>query len=153
MKFFALALVASACAHGPAPLPTLELEASGGGTGRVAAGRPQAIAFLATYCLPCIAQLPALGKLAKDYRGRVEVVGVYFDVEGDLTVQPFLERYHPPFPSLLAGDDVAIGASPFGKISELPATLFLDRDGRPVASVSGVASLETLEAGAQAALR
>ncbi len=132
----------------------MDLPEASGGAARIADGHPQAIAFLATYCLPCIAQLRPLADLHEAFAPRgLEVLSVFFDTEGEAVVQPFAERYHLPFPALIAGDEIASGRSPLGRVPELPATLFLDRAGRPVASVSGLADLPLLARAAEAALR
>lgn len=33
----------------------------------------------ATWCPPCVAEIPALGQIARDYAGRVEVIGLQYD--------------------------------------------------------------------------
>lgn len=33
----------------------------------------------ATWCSPCVAEIPALGRIARNYAGRVEVIGLQYD--------------------------------------------------------------------------
>lgn len=101
--------------------------------------------FFSTWCIPCQAMEPFVAEAAR--AGSLEgfdVVGVGLDVEGRATIAPYVAVTRPPYPVVVGGGPVARGQSPFGKIPELPAVLFLDRDGRPSSSISGVASTETL---------
>ncbi|WP_169788772.1 TlpA disulfide reductase family protein [Vulgatibacter incomptus] len=101
--------------------------------------------FFTTWCIPCQAMDPSVAEAARiGAREGIEVVGVALDREGRRTVAPYVAATMPPYPVVVGGGSVAEGQSPFGRIPELPATLFLDRDGRPAASISGAASSKLL---------
>ena len=91
--------------------------------------------FWATWCPPCVAEMPALEQLFQRYRERgFVVVAVSSDVEGRSIVQPFIENLGVTFPVLL---------DPDGKVSatygakSLPVSFLLDRNGRVVAAAEG----------------
>ncbi len=101
--------------------------------------------FFATWCIPCQAMDPSVAQAAiQGAADGIDVVGVALDVEGRRTVEPYVRAVQPPYPVVVGGGSVAQGQSPFGRIPELPSVLFLDREGRPAASISGVASAAML---------
>ena len=101
--------------------------------------------FFSTWCLPCQAMEPFVAEAARKGGAEgIDVVGVALDVDGRQTVTPYVRALRPPYPVVIGGGQVARGESPFGKVPELPAALFLDREGRPAASISGLADTEAL---------
>lgn len=101
--------------------------------------------FFSTWCVPCQAMEPFVAEAARLGASEgISVVGVALDVDGRRTVAPYVQATAPPYPVLVGGGSVASGRSPFGKIPELPAVLFLDREGRPASSISGLAPTELL---------
>lgn len=109
-------------------------------------GEPMIVFFFTTWCVPCQAMEPSVAQAARE---GAKVVGIALDVEGRRTVAPYVQAAQPPYPVLVGGGGIAKGESAFGKIPELPAVIFLDREGRPASAVTGVADtrylLERLE--------
>ena len=91
--------------------------------------------FWATWCAPCLAEMPAMEQLYQHYRNRGFVVlAVSSDTEGRSIVQPFTEKLGVTFPVLLDPDtkiSITYGAR------NLPISFLLDREGRVVAAVGG----------------
>jgi thiol-disulfide isomerase/thioredoxin len=108
-------------------------------------GKVVLVSFFATWCFPCLADLPVLEKLQKDYAAKgFTVVAVGLDLEGAKMLGPWAEQYALPFP-VLVGDDALRGAeTPFGRISALPTIFLFGRDGQVVFAYQGVASPERL---------
>lgn len=101
--------------------------------------------FFSTWCVPCQAMEPFVGEVARrGAREGIEVIGIALDREGNKTVGPYVMATEPPYPVLLGGGAVAEGRSPFGRIPELPAVVFLDSEGRPAAVLTGVADTDLL---------
>ncbi len=91
--------------------------------------------FWATWCPPCVAEMPALEQLYQHYRDRgFVVVAISSDVEGRSIVQPFIESLGVTFPVLLDPDGQVSAA--YGAKS-LPVSFLLDRDVRVVAAAQG----------------
>ncbi|MEJ1354213.1 MAG: TlpA disulfide reductase family protein [Candidatus Sedimenticola sp. (ex Thyasira tokunagai)] len=84
------------------------------------------INFWATWCPPCVKEIPSLGRLKKKMAGRgVEVLSV--DVgEPVETVRAFLKRIPAAFPVLLDGAGKTV--SPW-QIRAFPTTYLIDRQG------------------------
>jgi thiol-disulfide isomerase/thioredoxin len=93
--------------------------------------------FWATWCVPCKAELPLLVNEQDRYRGRgVVVIAASVDDRGSLSrVRPFIEKQGIEFPVWIGatGDDVAR----LGLGEAVPATAFIDQDGRIVGRVLG----------------
>ncbi len=62
----------------PKYLPDLPLKDLKGKAVRIEdfKGKPLLVNFWATWCLPCVVELPSLDKFAKAYEGRVQVIGI-----------------------------------------------------------------------------
>ena len=97
-------------------------------------GRPVLINHWATWCPPCIEELPVLNRIARDYgpRGLV-VLGLAAD-EDVATVRRFLANHEVDFEVLLDASG-AVGTE-YG-LTGYPETFLVDRDGRLVRKVVG----------------
>ncbi len=111
--------------------------------------------FWATWCEPCVAELPALLEVARDYRERGgRVLGVSYDLmipgveraEVAGLLRAFLVQRDLALPTLVfeAPDFEAINAR-FGLPGPIPVTLAFDREGRLVEQVVGESSRERFE--------
>ena len=107
-------------------------------------GRPWVLNFWATWCPPCIREMPALERFRKAHAGRGwEVVGLA--VDGPTPVREFLQRVPVSFPIGLAG----FGGADLGKrlgnqTGGLPFTVVFDRRGRAVQRKLGETSYDEL---------
>lgn len=95
-------------------------------------GKVVLLNFWATWCAPCRSEIPALKRVHRDYQARgLAVVSVAMDDRGWAAVTPFVTGFQVDYPVLLGNAAVA---RQYGGLKTLPHTLFLDRDGRIVAS-------------------
>ena len=113
------------------------------------AGKVVVLDFWATYCVPCIKEIPMFNKLQAEYgpKGLV-VIGASQDEEGAGKVQPFLKA-HP------MNYTVALGSPALGdkyKLDALPVTLVFDRTGKQVQRFEGFTPEDGLLAAIQKAL-
>lgn len=108
-------------------------------------GKVAVVAFFATWCFPCLIELPQLAALQRGNGPRgLEVVGIGMDLEGSRVLKPFADQYQLPFPVLLPTEAMRGGSSPFGPIRELPSTFVIDREGRIAAAFAGPPNPERL---------
>ncbi|MDR0528895.1 MAG: TlpA family protein disulfide reductase [Zoogloeaceae bacterium] len=98
----------------------------------------------ATWCAPCVKELPAFSRLQKKWSARARFLGLAIDTREN--VRAFLARQTPAFPVWLgSASDLALFAREREAVSGLPMTLALDRDLRVLARHSGAFPEETLE--------
>lgn len=95
----------------------------------------------ATYCTPCLSEMPDLGALAAEYAeaGEVQIVGIVMDVVNqDLQIdeaqvelaREIVEKTGAAYTHLLPSLDLILAA--LLDISAVPTTFFVDRDGNRV---------------------
>ncbi len=104
------------------PLPGFSLPALDGSeveSGSLA-GKMVVLNFWATWCQPCLREIPELQQLATD--DRLEVVGIALDQEGAGVVQPFVQSHGMRYKILLGNQDIF---QRMGGIA-IPYTLVLD---------------------------
>ena len=91
--------------------------------------------FWATWCAPCLEEMPAFEKLYRRYRSQgLTVLAVSLD-KGDFSkVQDFVDSNNLTFPVLMDSDGVAEKLYPSFTI---PFTYVIDKDGRVAARVDG----------------
>ena len=89
-------------------------------------GRILVVNLWATWCVPCLKEMPEIEMFYKKYRARgVDVVGVSLDDRSELAaVRQMMSAYS--FPAALAVDS-DLGS--FGTLRHVPATFVIDRQG------------------------
>jgi len=97
-------------------------------------GRVVMVNLWATWCPPCIEELPLLDEIVADYGPRgVVVLGVAADERKD-AVEKFVEAHGPAFEVLL--DPGGVVGTQYG-ITGYPETFLVDREGRLQAKYIG----------------
>lgn len=131
----------------PKPVPPLALEDMQGRAvdlGRLA-GKVVVLNLWATWCAPCREEMPALDRLQAAFAGQdVVVVALSLDRGGPERVQAFLDEIGVKH--LTVYRDPKAASSRALKVPGLPATLLLDRQGREVGRVLGLAVWDGPEA-------
>jgi len=129
------------------PAPPLALESLKGGRLSLAdfRGRPVVLNFWATWCGPCNAEMPMLVEMEKQYsaRGILFIGASLDDARTAAKVPAFLAEYQVAFPVWYGatGDDL----DQFKLGGAVPATAFLDAEGRVVARILGQARPEEVK--------
>jgi thiol:disulfide interchange protein DsbD len=121
----------AASGSAPEPAPALSLSLLSGGSLALDSlrGKVVVVDFWATWCVPCISEIPMFNQLKKDYQPRgVEVIAISLDEEGAAKVKPFL-RAHPMDYTQAIGDEATAAAFKVDS-STLPVTLLIDKQGR-----------------------
>lgn len=101
--------------------------------------------FWASWCAPCVREMPALDQLQKKYGDVVQVLGVGLDTENN--IRAFAEKTPVAYPLLLAGaGKISLMRKLGNPKGGLPYTLVLDRKGGPAATILGEIDIEALQA-------
>ncbi len=124
--------------------PTFQLPELGGAEIALSQlrGRIVIIDFWATWCPPCLFQIPILNAIRESHSAdEVFVLGIAVDVEGAEAVAPYAEENGIGYPVLLGDEDLAIrfGAPGF------PYLVVLGPDGKLAYRHAGVVGLRELQ--------
>jgi cytochrome c biogenesis protein CcmG/thiol:disulfide interchange protein DsbE len=120
---------------GPAPLFTLEDVRTGRPAVSIEAlrGKPLVLNFFASWCNPCIREIPALQAMAERYKGRVNFVGITFN-DRQKEARSVVERTGVQYPAAFdPSSDVAVDYA----VRVMPTTFFIDAAGNLVERKDG----------------
>lgn len=111
-------------------------------------GKAVVLDFWATWCTPCVFQIPVLNAFHEQYGDRVAVIGISVDAAGREVVEPFAEDHAIAYPILLGDEGLAqrYGASGF------PTLFVLTPDGQIDSAHIGLVEQGALETAVKAAL-
>jgi thiol-disulfide isomerase/thioredoxin len=120
------------------PLPTVTVADPTGATLdlQTAIGKPVLLNLWATWCVPCVTEMPLLDQIAGEMGESLTVLTVSEDLEGTTTVPAFFaEKGYEHLPQWLdQTNDLAIA---FGGGGSLPLTVMYDADGKELWRVIG----------------
>jgi peroxiredoxin len=129
----------------PQSAPDFTLASPDGKTVQLAAyrGRVVFLNFWATWCPPCLEEMPAMERLYQRFRDRgLVVLAVSFDHDV-ARIKPFVERHR--FTFQVAQDPKMSLASQY-RLTALPVTLLIDKRGEVVALATGPRDWDTTPA-------
>lgn len=135
----------------PVPAPSAAFETLDGRSLSLAEfkGEVVLVNFWATWCAPCVHEMPGLERLHQTLKEEgFQVMAISEDRGGAAKVEPFLERLGlEELPVFLDREGKRQGAlaRAFG-LRGLPATFLIDRDGAVVAGMTGPAEWDSPEA-------
>jgi thiol-disulfide isomerase/thioredoxin len=129
--------------HAGTPAPDISFEDPDGKPTSMAAfrGRPALVNLWATWCAPCVIEMPALDALAMREGDALQVVALSQDVGGrDLVSRFFAQRN---FRALEANLDPQMEYMTRLRLGTLPTTILYDADGKEVWRMVGMADWES----------
>lgn len=105
-------------------------------------GKAKLVVFFATWCPPCMEEVPILKQLQEEYgQDDFTVVGLSVDQQvGD--VQRFIKRIEVNYPVLMADRQVIKG---FGGIPGVPVTFLVSKEGNVLRTYPGLVPHKLLE--------
>lgn len=91
-------------------------------------GKVVVIDFWATWCGPCVHEIPGYIALQKKYADRGLVfVGLSVDQKGEAVVAPFAKKMGVTYPLAMSTTEIV---EAFGGLEAIPTTLLIDREGK-----------------------
>ncbi|MGC4028835.1 MAG: TlpA disulfide reductase family protein [Steroidobacteraceae bacterium] len=118
----------------PEVLPQFELKDRSGKLRKLGdwKGRPLMVNYWATWCPPCVREIPLLSQLRHErQKERLEVIGIAVDFRDD--VLKFADEHQLDYPLLIGEEDGLAAVEAVGMSTALPFTLFADSRQRIVA--------------------
>jgi thiol-disulfide isomerase/thioredoxin len=127
----------------PFPPPAVSLTDSSGHTVDLAdlRGKVVVVNFWATWCGPCLQEMPSLERLQSRLGERIEVLAVSEDRGGDKAVEPFIAK--------LGLNSVKVYIDPKSEVGHalgvrgLPTSFVIDREGKVLGRVEGAAEWDS----------
>jgi thiol-disulfide isomerase/thioredoxin len=108
-------------------------------------GKVVLLNFWATWCAPCIREMPSLQRLAGTYPAKeFAVIALSQDSQGWTKIKPFLQKHRLERLPVYADPGLALGRK-FG-IRALPTTVILGRSGKEMGRLVGHAEWDSQDA-------
>ena len=114
---------------------------------RALRGRVVLLNFWATWCGPCVRELPSIERLSREFKGR-GLVALGLNAEKPAVAREFIKRGGYTFATLV---DEQGAMSRAYRVSAIPQTLIIDKDGKVAAHFIGMRSENVLRAALQKA--
>jgi thiol-disulfide isomerase/thioredoxin len=133
--------------HAGDPVPAVTLVSPAGKAINTGAplGKPILLNLWATWCAPCVEEMPTLDALAGDYVGKLRVLTASQDLEGAAKVVPFFKDKKFAHLEPWLDRETALSTA-LGGEGVLPTTVLYDASGHEVARVVGGFDWQSAEA-------
>jgi thiol-disulfide isomerase/thioredoxin len=127
----------------PAPAPAVSLTDISGKTVDLSdfKGKLVLVNLWATWCEPCLREMPSLERLQSQLGDRIAVLGVSEDRGGGKTVEPFVAKLGLKSVKIFIDPKSVVGRA--FEVRGLPTSLLIDRDGRFLGRVEGAAEWDS----------
>jgi thiol-disulfide isomerase/thioredoxin len=107
-------------------------------------GKVVVVNLWATWCAPCIREMPTLDTLQSELGGDdLHVIAMSQDREGEPIARPFMETNEWSNLDLYVAPNLAFARA--AEVKGLPTTLIIDKQGREVARLQGTAEWDSAE--------
>lgn len=106
-------------------------------------GKAVVLNFWATWCPPCKTEIPWFEDLQNRYGGQgLAVVGVALDDSSEADIAEFAKEMKMNYPVLLGKEETS---DLYGGVDALPTTFYIDRSGKIITTVPGLADRREIE--------
>jgi thiol-disulfide isomerase/thioredoxin len=103
------------------------------------AGKVVLVNFWATWCPPCRVEIPELLELKREFKDRLEIVGISEDDDPPESVLKFARQKGMTYPVVMATPQLI---EAYGGVPALPTSFLIDTQGRVVQKHSGLYPIE-----------
>ena len=107
-------------------------------------GKYLVVNFWATWCTPCLKEIPAFVKFYKENSDHVEILGLDFEPVNKEIINEFIERFNINYPIVLYDHRNDSEYSNFGEILGMPTTQIYSPEGELLQTFMGEVTIEDL---------
>ncbi|MBL8523563.1 MAG: TlpA family protein disulfide reductase [Betaproteobacteria bacterium] len=104
-------------------------------------GKWVVVNFWATWCAPCVKEIPDIAMFAKESGDKVRVLGIALDWDDEKQLKAFAKKVGHTYPLVLGND---ASEKTFGKVKGLPTTIVYDPNGKIAYQKTGTVTRELL---------
>ena len=108
-------------------------------------GKYLVVNFWATWCIPCLKEIPAFVEFYNKNSNHVEILGLDYEPVNLPVINEFVERFSINYPIILYTDTNDSEYSKFGEIVGMPTTLIYSPDGELIRTFMGEVTIEDLD--------
>ena len=107
-------------------------------------GKYLVINFWATWCTPCLKEIPAFVKFYEENSDHVEILGLDFEPVDLLIINDYVERFSINYPIVLYDENNDSEYSNFGEIVGMPTTQIYSPEGKLLHTFMGEITIDDL---------
>lgn len=128
----------------PLKAPSLELKDLNGKTVKLSKykGKVVLVNFWATWCAPCVAEVPELVKWQNEHKDELQILGITYPPASLRKIRRFVRDHGINYPIVLGSKATK---RLFEPSDNLPITVIIDRDGNIVDRIDGVIFMDEFE--------
>ncbi len=109
-------------------------------------GKVVLLNFWATWCPPCIKEIPIFNKLYEKYSDNFEIIGILYERDKDKEeLADFIEKHKIKFPITVSEENFRI-AEAFDDVKKIPESFLYGKDGKFIKKYLGEVPSSDLEA-------
>lgn len=128
----------------PLKAPSLELKDLNGKTVKLSKymGKVVLVNFWATWCAPCVAEVPELVKWQNEHKDELQILGITYPPASLRKIRRFVRDHGINYPIILGSKATK---RLFEPSDNLPITVIIDREGNIVDRIDGVIFMDEFE--------
>ena len=107
-------------------------------------GKYLVVNFWATWCTPCLKEIPAFVKFYEENSDHVEILGLDFEPVDLLIINDYVERFSINYPIVLYDENNDSEYSNFGEIVGMPTTQIYSPEGKLLHTFMGEITIDDL---------